>query len=216
VTVSAPLWVALALSACGSIPESTLPAPLGTAVASGAQGAIGAEVARVDETLPPEAVARFDAAVAQMNAGDTAAAEQALRALAAEYPKFSGPLVNLGILEAKTGRIEAAERTLLAALERKPDNAVAFNQLGVVYRQLGRFQDAERAYREALRVDPEYAKAFLNLGVLCDLYLQQPQCALEAYERYLSLAPEADARVSSWAAEVRKRLGAAAPSRSEG
>ena len=42
-----------------------------------------------------------------------------------------------------------------------------------------------------VQIDPNYAIAYLNLGVLCDLYLQQPQRALEAYERYLALATHA-------------------------
>lgn len=210
-----PLWLALLVTGCGSMPESGLPDAKSSAATPDATSLEDkAQVA--EDAVPPEALQRFDAAVVHMNAGDTAAAEQAFRALAADYPAFSGPLINLGILEAKAGRLETAERTLKAAIERNADNPAAFNQLGLVYRKLGRFQDAERAYREAVRIDPSYANAYLNLGVLCDLYLQQPQRALEAYERYLELTPEPDTRVNVWVTEVRKRLGASAPPRSEG
>ena len=47
----------------------------------------------------------------------------------------------------------------------------------------------------------------MNLGVLCDLYLRQPQRALEAYERYLTLAGTPDEKVSGWVTELKKRLG---------
>jgi len=159
------------------------------------------------DALPPQAVERFEAAVVHMNAGDTAAAEQAFRALAKDYPTYSGPLVNLGILAAKNGRLTEAEEAFKAALERNPRNAAAWNQLGIVYRKQGRFADADRAYQRALELDPQYANAYLNLGVLCDLYLHQPQRALEAYERYLELSSAPDARVSAWVSELRKRAG---------
>lgn len=142
-----------------------------------------------------------------MSAGDFAAAEQEFRALAASYPSYSGPLLNLGILHAKAGRLDEAEKSIRGAVERNANNAAAFNQLGIVYRKLGRFKEADEAYQRALQVDPNYALAYLNLGVLCDLYLQQPQRALEAYERYLALAATPDAKVSNWVTELKKRLG---------
>ena len=40
--------------------------------------------------------------------GDLAAAEQGFRALAAAYPTYSGPLLNLGILQAKAGSLRGS------------------------------------------------------------------------------------------------------------
>jgi len=157
--------------------------------------------------LPPEAVQQFDNAVAMVNAGNLSAAEGAFRSLSTAYPTYSGPLVNLGILQAKAGRLDEAEKTLKSALERKADNAAAYNQLGIVYRRQGRFKDADEAYSRAVQIDPNYANAYLNLGVLCDLYLQQPQRALEAFERYLSLASAPDEKVGAWVKELKVRLG---------
>jgi tetratricopeptide (TPR) repeat protein len=159
--------------------------------------------------LPAEAVQQFDNAVAMVNAGNLAAAEGAFRSLSSAYPAYSGPLVNLGILQAKAGRLEDAEKTFKSALERKADNAAAHNQLGIVYRRQGRFKDADEAYTRAVEIDPNYANAYLNLGVLCDLYLQQPQRALEAFERYLSLAATPDDKVSAWVKELKVRLSSA-------
>ena len=62
--------------------------------------------------------------------------------------------------------------------------------------------------RFLVQVDPNYANAYLNLGVLCELYLQQPERALQAYERYLELSPSPDARVNAWVSELKKRIGA--------
>jgi Flp pilus assembly protein TadD len=127
--------------------------------------------------------------------------------LASAYPSYSGPLLNLGILQARAGKLTEAEQTLRGAVERNANNAAAFNQLGIVYRKLGRFTDADDAYQHALQIDPNYALAHLNLGVLCDLYLQQPQRALQAYERYLELAATPDQKVNGWVSELKKRIG---------
>jgi tetratricopeptide (TPR) repeat protein len=157
-------------------------------------------------------VQQFESAVALMGSGNAAGAEQAFRSLSAAYPTYSGALLNLGILQTKAGKFDEAEKTLKSAIERNAANAAAFNQMGIVYRRLGRFKEADEAYQRALQIDPAYAIAYLNLGVLCDLYLQQPQRALEAYERYLQLATSPDAKVNGWVSELKARLGAGARS----
>jgi tetratricopeptide (TPR) repeat protein len=193
----------LLLAACGSSP----PAPEAPAKQEvPADATAGGAGAPIEEPLPPEAVQRFDQAVARMN-GDAANAERELRALADAYPTYSGPLLNLAILQVKASRFADAEQSLRAAVDRNGNNAQAFNQLGIVYRKLGRFKEADVAYQRAVELDPNYAIAFLNLGVLCDLYLRQPQRALEAYERYLALAGAPDEKVNGWVTELKKRLG---------
>jgi Flp pilus assembly protein TadD len=204
----------LMLAACGSSPPATEQGAKPAKVAKADKGAAkqeaaaeGAAAAPVEEPLPPQAVQQFDQAVIHMSAGDVATAEREFRALAEAYPTYSGPLLNLGILQVKASRFEDAEKSLRGAVERNASNAQAFNQLGIVYRKLGRFKEADAAYQKAVQLDPNYAIAYLNLGVLCDLYLQQPQRALEAYERYLALAGAPDEKVNSWITELKKRLG---------
>jgi Flp pilus assembly protein TadD len=198
----------LLLAACGSSPPAPeKAAKAGTKQEAPAEGTAGAVAAPVEEPLPPEAVQKFDQAVVHMSAGDAVTAEREFRALAEAYPTYSGPLLNLGILQVKAGKFEDAAKTLGSAVERNANNAQAFNQLGIVYRKLGRFKDADGAYQKAVQIDPNYAIAYLNLGVLCDLYLQQPARALEAYERYLALAGAPDEKVSGWVTEIKKRLG---------
>jgi tetratricopeptide (TPR) repeat protein len=164
------------------------------------------EGAPVEAPIPQEAQMQFDNAVAAMNAGNTGSAEQSFRTLSAAYPALAGPLLNLAILQTKSGKLEDAEKSLNDAIARKP-SAAAYNQLGIVYRRLGRFKQADEAYQRAIQADESYALAYLNLGVLCDLYLQQPQRALEAYERYVALAPSPDAKVNGWITELKTRLG---------
>lgn len=214
-----PVFAALAMlslgmSGCGMMPtfgskqsqESTAGAP----AKSGKRGQGAPEEASgalAGPPLPAEAVQQFDRAVTLMSSGDLATAEKEFRALAAAYPSYSGPLLNLGILHAKAGKLEEAEKAINDAIARNGNNAAAYNQLGIVYRKSGRFKEADEAYTRAVQIDPNYALAYLNLGVLCDLYLQEPERALEAYERYLSLASSPDAKVNAWVSELKKRIG---------
>jgi tetratricopeptide (TPR) repeat protein len=204
--------LSLVMSGCGMMPtfgskseETTAGAPAKSSKRRGApeEGSL----AGVEAPLPPEAVQQFDKAVSAMSAGDFAAAEQGFRALAAAYPTYSGPLLNLGILHAKAGKLEEAQKEISDAIARNGNNAAAYNQLGIVYRKLGRFKEADEAYSRAVQIDPNYALAYLNLGVLCDLYLNEPERALEAYERYLSVASAPDAKVNAWVSELKKRIG---------
>jgi Flp pilus assembly protein TadD len=206
----------LALSGCGSSPtRSESPAASSETAAKEAttgpladkNGVEKTSPAAAEASAPPEAARQFEDAVAMLSGGNSAGAESAFRTLATTYPTYAAPLVNLAILQAKSGKLEEAEKTLKDATARNGNSAPAFNQLGIVYRRLGRFQEADDAYQRALALDANYASAWLNLGVLCDLYLQQPQRALEAYEHYLSLAPQPDAKVSGWVTELKARLG---------
>lgn len=192
------------MSGCGMMPTFGSKESEGTTAGAPGKSSTGANAA---EPLPPEAVQQFDQAVTAMSSGNFAAAEQGFSALAAAYPTYSGPLLNLGILHAKAGKLDEAEKAINDAIARNGNNAAAYNQLGIVYRKLGRFKEADEAYTRAVQIDPNYALAYLNLGVLCDLYLQEPERALEAYERYLSLASSPDAKVSAWVSELKKRIG---------
>jgi tetratricopeptide (TPR) repeat protein len=157
--------------------------------------------------VPERAVQEFAQALALLEAGRVTDAELELKQLALAYPEFPGPSLNLGLLYERSGRLPEAEQALQESLKRGMPSALAFTQLGVVYRKLGRFKESETAYLDAIKVDPNYAPAHLNLGVLCDLYLQQPQRALEAFERYMELSGNSDKRVATWIAELKGRLG---------
>jgi len=195
-----------ALTACGSAPtKQDAPAAVGP------EKAAAATPQPTPAPLPQAAVDKFDQAISLLESGQADAAEKQLLELTAAYPDYSGPYLNLGIAQMKRGDLAAAEKSLKTAAERAPQNAKVFNQLGILYRHLGRLQEADAAYQEALRIDPDYALAHLNLGVLCDLYLGQPQRALDEYERYLSLTSEPQPQVAGWVKELRARLGNSAP-----
>ena len=161
----------------------------------------------VEPVVPERAAQEFAQAVAMLEAGRTTDAELELKQLALAYPEFPGPYFNLGLLYERAGKLPEAQQALQEALKRGLPSAPAHTQLGVVERKLGHFKEAEAAYLDALKVDPSYAPAHLNLGVLCDLYLQQPQRALESFERYMELSGNSDKRVATWIAELKGRVG---------
>jgi tetratricopeptide (TPR) repeat protein len=149
------------------------------------------DTARAKQGVYDEWVRQSFAALAQLSPGRYAKAE------------VGGPQVD----DARLADVEANFRQAAAAV---PANPVAENELGIVERRLGKFSDAEAAYRMALEAQPDFAPAHLNLGVLYDLYLDQPQQALEQYERYMAIAGD-DKQVAGWVAELRKRVTPAAP-----
>lgn len=158
-------------------------------------------------TPPAAALERFEQAVSALDAGELDTATRDFAEIGRSYPEYATPLVNLGIAHGRAGRLEEAERALREAVERAPDLAVAWSELGIVLRRQGRLEDARAAYDRALAADADYANAHLNLGVLCDLYLNEPEVAAAAYERYLALAATPDPRVDAWLSEIRARLG---------
>lgn len=190
------LVLVIALGACQSVPDASVATP-------------------AVESLPedPAGVSmQFERALTLLGAGDVDLAVKELELLSVSNPEYSGPMLNLGIAYTKAGKWPEAEQAFKMAISRKPDNAAAYNQLGILYRKLGKFTDAVTAYQRALEIQPDYALAHLNLGVLYDLYLQQPDKALQEFESYESLTGGSDSVVNGWIREIRSRLGGAARS----
>ena len=98
------------------------------------------------------------------------------------------------------------EAELKKAIELNPLHPVAHNELGIIYRKTGRFAEARSSYEAALSIYPGYHHARKNLAILCDLYLSDPQCAMDNYEAYMETVPN-DAEVDIWMADLRIRMG---------
>jgi tetratricopeptide (TPR) repeat protein len=160
--------------------------------------------------IPPRAAQQYSQALDLMKAGRSTDAELEFKQLSVAYPQFAGPQLNLGLLYLHDSRLPEAEAAFKAALALGPSNPVAGNELGIVDRKLGKFTEAEAAYQRAIAAEPNYAPAHLNLGVLYDLYLAEPQKALDQFERYIEIAGE-NKQVAGWVVELRKRVGAQAP-----
>ena len=145
-----------------------------------------------------------------LKSGKATDAELELKQLILAYPELPGPQINLGLLLSHASRLPEAQAAFKAALAITPNSAVANSELGIVERRMGKLADAEQDYQRAISADPGYAPARLNLGILYDLYLAEPQKALDQFEQYLTLAGE-NKQVAGWVLELKKRIGVAPP-----
>src|ERR1700722_9957611 len=199
------------IGAAAAVP---VPAPgsASAAAAGGGKAAVSVAAAPVAAApvVPERAAQQYAQALQLMKSGRNTDAELEFKELVVEYPQLSGPQLNLGLLYLRDSRLPEAEATFKAALEHEPANAVAGNELGIVERKLGKFAEAEAAYQRTIAAEPNYAPAHLNLGVLYDLYLAQPQKALDQFERYIEIAGE-NKQVAGWVVELRKRVEAPPP-----
>jgi len=198
------------LAACQSAPPRATSAHAQGQHAAVAESGVAAGAPAPDTApIPERAAQQYAQALELMKSGRNTDAELEFQQLVASYPQLTGPQLNLGLLYLRDSHLPEAETAFKTALEHSPNNVVAGNELGIVERKLGKFTEAEAAYQRTIAADPNYAPAHLNLGVLYDLYLAQPQKALEEFERYVEIAGE-NKQVTGWLAELRKRTGAPA------
>lgn len=186
------------------------PAAAGTPAGAPPADSSGAAAPRPE--VPAAARADFDRAVEFMRTGNDTEAELGFKQVALQYPQFAAPLVNVAILQRKSGELDKAEGTLKSAVERESGSAVAWTELGATQRMRGEFKEAAASYEQAIAADAHYAPAWRNLGVLEDLYLGDPDRALKAFEQYKQLTGE-EKPVSGWIAELRQRMGIPAAKR---
>lgn len=151
---------------------------------------------------------RFDAALRLMRTGKTQEAIDAFYELTQDFPAFSGPYTNLGLLYAERGLREPAIGALSEAVRLNPRNKVALNLLAVQYMEYGNYVRAEQTWQQALAVDPAYPAAHLNLGMLYEQHLGRPRAAIEAYRAYQRASGGDALMVDVWVAELEARLPA--------
>jgi len=193
-----------ALGGCATVSK---PAEAPPKTASAVTAPAPAEIVTITATAPISAQtqAQFDRALQAQRAGRSDEAEKQLRALAQAHPELGGVHANLGLIHRQAGRTAEAVAALELAVQASPTQARFHNELGIAYRANGQFAKAREAYEHALALDANFADAMLNLGILFDLYLGDGAKALELYDRYLVLAPNGDAAVTKWAADLRLR-----------
>lgn len=188
------LFAAWALAACA--PQATVKPD---------RPAEGQEVSTAPKPgeAPKPAVAKdpsvqFDEALAALKAKKLPEARAGFAALAKEHPEFSGPLTNLGVLDAKANARDAAIKNFSRAVEANPRNAIAYNWLGILYRESKNYLRAEQSYLQSLEINPESAPVVLNLGILYDVYLKRPADALVRYRDYQRMTNNRELKVTAW------------------
>jgi Flp pilus assembly protein TadD len=162
----------------------------------------------ITEEVPNSASLRedFESALRLIEAKDYENGIALLVEVTTAAPLVTAAHINLGIAYGQVNDLERAESSLERALELNPRHPVANNEMGILHRKTGRFEDARESYENALETHPEFHFARRNLAVLCDVYLSDPECALEHYEIYTQAAPN-DEAAAMWVADLRNRLG---------
>jgi len=168
----------------------------------GREGFIITEVPQLDEAFRRD----FEHAVDMMKNQEYAQAIDLLEKIIEQSPNVTAPYIDIAIAYQHIGKLELAEEPLKTALRMVPEHPVACNEYGLLYRKTGRFAEARAIYEKAIARFPDYYPVHRNLGILCDLYLDDPACALEHYEIYSKATPE-DKQVKLWIADLRARLG---------
>jgi Tfp pilus assembly protein PilF len=148
----------------------------------------------------------FEVAVAMLNDQEYDRTIEILEKVIEQSPGVTAPYIDIAIAYRYVGNLKQAEENLKIALQLVPEHPVACNEYGLLYRKTGRFAEARAIYEKAIARFPDYYPAQRNLGILCDLYLNDPACALDHYEIYSKAVPE-DQQVKLWIADLRARLG---------
>jgi len=168
----------------------------------GRKGFIITEIPQMDETSRKD----FERAVSMLKDQDYGQAIDLLEKVIEKSPGVTAPYIDIAIAYQHIDKPEQAEENLKAALQLVPDHPAASNEYGLLCRKTGRFDDARAIYEKAIASFPDYYPVHRNLGILCDLYLNDPVCALEHYEIYSEARPK-DKQVKLWIADLRARLG---------
>lgn len=161
---------------------------------------------------PAAASQAFSGITPLITAGRFSEAETALLKLNQDYPKLSGPLVNLGLIYWKQKNYSKAQNAFENAQRTNPLNPDAYVPYGVMLREQGQFSQAEAQYQKSLAIWPHNTEALRNLGILYDLYLNQPAKALQQFQLCESLSTDTDKELKGWIAELQRRT---APKASE-
>lgn len=136
-------------------------------------------------------------------------AESLLQKVIAEDNKLSGAYLNLGLVYRAQKEDKRAEQAFNNALTANHTNLDAYNQLAILQREAGNFAGAEANYKKALSVWPFHPESHKNIAILYDLYMGKSAEALPHYEAYLQLIGGEDKQVTSWIADLQRRLGIA-------
>ena len=169
---------------------------------NGESGFTVTEVVRIDSDVRYD----YQRAVALLEQEQFSEGIALLESVVTRAPDVTIPHIDLGVAYGRQHRHDLAEQSLQNALSLAPNHPAALNELGIVYRQSGKFDAARSSYERVLAIHPGYHFALKNLGVLCDLYLEDLNCALENYQRYAGIVAD-DPDVNIWIADLRNRLG---------
>lgn len=116
-------------------------------------------------------------------------------------------LMRLGLDAQQRGDLYGAFALFDAIVNLKPDYAEGWNRRATILFQLGRMEDARKDAEKTLALEPRHFGALSGLGMIA-LRLEQPDKALDAFEKALAIHPHmpgAKAQVEALRAQRRPR-----------
>lgn len=178
------------------------PAPAPAPSAARADEPRAAEARKLDHAL-----LHFQKGATLLESGKFNEAKTVFEGLRTTYPHVSVFHNNLGVVYKRLGLLNEAIASYRQAITIHPGYSEAYYNLAIALREQGRFREAEEAYRRAIDSAPDFRDAHYNLAVLYDLYLNEPEKAIEHYETYLVSGGEGREEVTIWIAALQKRAG---------
>ena len=158
-----------------------------------------------NESVDAEVRKEFSAAVKLLREEHYEAAIEVLEKVIKASHNNSAPYINIAIAYWRIDKPELAEENFKKALEINPEHPVALNEYALFLRDAGKYDEARSLYDTVVKNYPEYMPVRKNYGILCDLYLNDPQCALEHYEVYSEANPK-DEDIKIWITTLKQKL----------
>jgi tetratricopeptide (TPR) repeat protein len=199
-SMSLLLVLAAALGACT---RATLPppSPITAPAAARPDESRTSEANKLDQVL-----LQFQKGTTLVENGKLKEARAVFENLRTNYPHVSVFHNNLGVVYKRLGLLPEAVAAYQQAIKIQPQYPEAYYNLGIALREQGEFRQAEDAYRRAINSTPDFLDANYNLAVLYDLYLNEPDKAIERYQTYLAAGGEGRDEVSIWITALQKRV----------
>lgn len=123
--------------------------------------------------------------------GDVNRAVEAYQQAVSINPENLAAWINLGICARSMKSLDTAQKALSKALSIDPNSFHAHYNLGLVYCDLKQMEEAVASLRAALQINPSSPEALFQLGYLEEMDGNHAS-AIEVYQNYLKLRPNAD------------------------
>jgi cytochrome c-type biogenesis protein CcmH/NrfG len=107
--------------------------------------------------------------------------------LVAKEPSNRQAWVQLGNDYFDTDQAQKAITAYGKALELDPKDANILTDQGIMYRKMGWFDKALANFEKANQIDPRHAQSLMNLGVVYATDLKQPDKAIAAWQKFLTI-----------------------------
>ncbi len=191
------LALVAALAGCT---RATLPALAPVPAAARADDSRATDGRKLDQVL-----LNFQKGITLVDHNKLKEAKAVFEGLRANYPHVSVFHNNLGVVDKRLGLLDEAVASYRQAIAIQSSYPEAHYNLAIALREQGHFREAEEAYHHAIESAPDFRDAHYNLAVLYDLYLNEPEKAIEHYQTYLASGGDGRDEMTIWITALQKR-----------